>query len=74
MCSVPSILVLVAVLGGSDGVALLEQATEGAAGAEAGGGGNVVDSHLRTDGEQFLGILQAAVVDEVGNGGELAAL
>ena len=66
--------VLVTVLGGGDGVALLEQAAEGAAGAEAGSGGDVVDGHVRTDGEQFLGILQAAVVDEVGDGGELAAL
>ena len=66
------VFVLVAVLGGGDGVALLEQAAEGAAGAEA--GGNVIDCHLGTDGEQFLGILQTAVVDEVGNGGELAAL
>ena len=66
--------ILVAVLGGGDGVALLEQAAEGTAGAETGGRGDVVDGHLRTDGEQFLGILQTAVVDEVGNGGELAAL
>ena len=66
--------VLVAVLGGCDGVALLEQAAEGTAGAETGCRGNIVDGHLRTDGKQFLGILQTAVIDEVGNGGELAAL
>ncbi len=74
MFSVLYILVLVAVLGGGDGVALLEQTAEGTAGAEAGGGGDVVDGHVRTDGKQFLGILQTAVVDEVGNGGKLAAL
>ena len=68
------ILALVAVLGGGDGVAFLEEAAEGAAGAEAGSGGDVIDGHLGTGDKQFPGILQTAVVDEIGDSGKLAAL
>ena len=59
---------------GGEAELFLEEAAEGTADVEAGGGGHLVDAHLGTGGYQFAGMVETQLVDVVGNAGVLAAL
>ena len=53
---------------------LLEEAAEGAAHGEAGGGGHLVDAHFGMGGQQFAGMVETQPVDVVDDAGVLAVL